>query len=245
LKRASIYISIFLFLIFISNFTLDYSAARQIEGRSPYYLCFASIGAISLESRMDCWAKLEADLDDNQMRDELKKIIKILEIPPANGQIVFDRQGQIRKLQYNGASKGVDYGITITSNAAARISDFTCTAKTRNKYSNLQKAAQALEAASSLTWKCYYLYSGRLPTPLNEAAQRELMKVVLKHFKGQEINRYHDSRMTVITAYSPVVGVESVVLAGRKCNLQASIRRDSISDNSYVYIGSPLILGDY
>lgn len=245
MKRALIYIGIFIFIIITSNLAVNYSAARQIEGRSPYYLCFASIGAISLESRLDCWAKLEENLDDNAMRDELDKLLKILKIPPANGQIVFDGQGQIRKLNYTVASQGIDYSIAITSDAAAQITDFTCTVKTGDRYINLQNIAESLETDSSMSWKCYYLYAGRLPASLNAAAQRDLMKVIIHHFKGQEINRYRDNRMTVITAYSPVAGMDGVDLAGRKCNLQAAVRRDNISDNSYVYIGSPLILGDY
>lgn len=245
MKKGIIIIFVFVFLSAIGNFVTDYSIARQIAGRSPYYLCFASIGAISLESRSDSWAKLDSSLNSKEMRKELEKILDSLEILPANGQISCDRQGQISKLQYTCLNKGISYQIMITSNAKKLVTDIVCTAKTRERSVNLQKKAQALKTAGNMKWKTYYLYSGRLPEPLNSAAQKDLMRIILKHFKSQEINRFHDTRMTVATAYSPLVDVDSVKLAGQKCNLQASVRRDNITNTTYVYVGSPLILGDY
>lgn len=245
MKKGIIYVLIFVFLCATGNFISDYSFARQIEGRSPYSLCFASIGAISLESRMDCWAKLKSSLDNKKMRKELEKAQDSLELSPADGRTTFNRQGQIRKLSYTAIKKGVGYQIVITSDTKKRVTDFACTAKTRDRSVNLQKMAASLSANGRLKWKTYYLYSGRLPEPINAAAQKELMRIILKNFKSQEITRFHDTRMTVATAYSPLVNVDSVKLAGRQCNLQASVRRDTITNKTYIYIGSPLILGDY
>lgn len=245
MKKGIIYILIFVFLCALGNFVSDYSVARQIAERSPYSLCFASIGAISLESRMDSWAKLKSSLDNKEMRKELERIQDSLELSPADGHTAFDRQSQISKLSYTSISQGVSYQIVIASDATKRVTDFTCTAKTRDRSVNLQKKAEALNTDNSLKWKTYYLYTGRLPEPINAAAQKELMRVILKNFKSQEITRYHDARMTVATAYSPLVQADSIKLAGRQCNLQASVRLDAITNNTYVYVGSPLILGDY
>ncbi|MGE5391084.1 MAG: YwmB family TATA-box binding protein [Deltaproteobacteria bacterium] len=245
MQKAFVYFFIFIFLSLLGNFAADYSMARQVAGRSPYYLCFASIGAISLESRLDCWAKLEANLDDDEMCAKLADILKPLNISPAYGQITLDHQNQIRKLHFNCINKGVDYQVLIASSSEGKGTDFIVTIKTEDSRVNLQEVARRLKSNGLMDWKAYFLYSGKMPEPLNQAAQNELMKVVLKPFKGQEINRYQDNRMTVVTAYSPVLDCDSVDLAGRDCNLQASVRRDAITNVSYVYLGSPLILGDY
>jgi len=179
------------------------------------------------------------------MKDNLKTILKSLCITPANGQTCFDRQGQIHKLNFTSLNKGIDYDITIISDSEARITDFIVCIKADNSKVNLQEMDSRLKTVGPMEWKSYYLYAGKLPTPLNQAAQKELIKVLLKPFQGQEINNYVDERMTVVTAFSPVLEIESVELAGHRSNLQVSVRRDSITDVTYVYIGSPLILGDY
>ena len=47
---------------------------------SPYYLSFASIGAISLESRLDCWAKIKYRLEEDELEQRLLEIVRALDI---------------------------------------------------------------------------------------------------------------------------------------------------------------------
>lgn len=57
-KKFLFYLSLFTMLIIIGDYGIDYTIAKQINNKSPYYLSFVSIGANSLESRMDCWATM-------------------------------------------------------------------------------------------------------------------------------------------------------------------------------------------
>ena len=81
LKRCVTYIIIFIILCSISNYSIDYVQGKQINEQSPYYLSFASIGAIYLESRLDCWAKIRTSSTTQELQDYLVNILKTLDIP--------------------------------------------------------------------------------------------------------------------------------------------------------------------
>jgi hypothetical protein len=53
--------------------------------------------------------------------------------------------------------------------------------------------------------------------------------------------------MDCIAAFSPFLqeDYDQVKLAGENYNLQASIRNDSVLNQSYIYLGVPLLLNDY
>lgn len=239
------YFLIFIFLTISGSLAADYSMARQVAGRSPYYLCFASIGAISLESRLDCWAKLNENINDEEMYAKLTDILKSLDISPTCGRTIMNHKGQIRKLYFTCENRGADYQIVISSDAASKGTDLIVTVITEDTKINLQEIARRVKSDGRDNWKAYFLYSGKMPEHLDQTGQNELMKVILKPFKGQQINHYQDERMAVVTAYSPLLECDSVNLDGRDCNFQASVRRDTITNTTYVYVGSPLILGDY
>lgn len=245
MKKGLAYIIIFVFLCTISNNVADYSIAREIAERSPYSLCFASIGAISLASRMDCWAKLKTNLTANEMRHQLDEILKSLQLPSANGHFLFQRRGRISELQYHNLVDNVDYHVIITSNSDTHSTDLVCTVMAENGILKLDDKQKRLCNITHLQWKAYYLYSGLLNQVLNANAQKELLQVVVKQLKAKEINHYSDDRMTGITAFSPKIKSDTIMINDNKCNIQASVRSDHISGKSFVYIGNPLILGDY
>ena len=59
MKKVIIYLSIFVALCSLSSYLIEKELEQKMKPPSPYYLSFASIGAISLESRLDCWAKIK------------------------------------------------------------------------------------------------------------------------------------------------------------------------------------------
>ncbi|NLW91867.1 MAG: hypothetical protein GXY34_09735 [Syntrophomonadaceae bacterium] len=245
MQKPLAYLLIFIFLTLAGSIGADYTMARHVAERSPYYLCFASIGAISLESRLDCWAKLKANLNDDEMNIKLTEILKPLNLSPADGRTNLKHQGSIHKLHYTCHKRGLDYQVVINCDAKINGTDIIVTVKTHDPRANLQQIAARLKSAGRMDWKAYFFYSGKMPEQLDQAAQNNLMKVVLKLFKAQQINHYQDEHMTIVTAYSRVLDCDSITLNGRDCNLQASVRNDTVTDMTYIYLGSPLLLGDY
>jgi len=229
----------------LGNGLINHSIRKQLANQSPYYLSFASVGAISLESRLDCWAKLDTDSRMVDLRQDMIMILSCLELPFKTSDLQVIKHGRNTELQYSITHNENNYYISLKSNPVLKETHYMITVKSSIHDLQVQRIQDSLDKHSGLSWQYYILHSGRLKERIDGNSYQELLSVVLKKFKAHNVKKYREGEMMVVTAYSPLASDNVLELEGSKCNLQAAVRHDKVDRQTYIYIGSPLIIADY
>jgi hypothetical protein len=245
MKKIIYYLLLFMLLCLLGNSIINNSIRTQLANQSPYSLSFASIGAISLESRLDCWAKLNTDSTLTDLKQEMNKILACLQLPYDASLMQIRDKGQTRALEYNIFQKKINYHISLKSDPELQETYYVITVKSTANDFRAQTIQDKLNGHPGLKWQYYTLHSGRLKERVNNSSHVEILSAVLKKFKACNVKQYREDQMMVVTAYSPIVGGNALDLNGSKCNLQAAVRNDEIERQTYIYIGSPLIIAEY
>jgi hypothetical protein len=243
MKKMLIYILVFIILCFLADTGINASMAKQIDNQSPYCLSFASIGANLLESRLDCWAKIKPAESFQEMDQELIKILDILDIPV--DQAAFNHQSDEGKLtlRYQAAKAQSNYIITLQTEKQATY--FVLTAISR--HDDLTLRADEKKLKNKYKCKSYFQYKGIIESCPDNNGRKSISQVICKCFKAQDSVCYEKGDLISMATFSPVLKnkYDQVVLAGKVYNLQIAISNDSNKNQSYVYLGIPLLLNDY
>jgi hypothetical protein len=245
-RRIIFIIFSFILICTFCNYKINSQQKKEILLPSPYHLSFASIGAISLESRLDCWARIKKTSSAEEIRQNMENILKILKVPVdsknfENGKhpvsMTFCSAYGDYRLQLNGQSddqSGETY--FMLSLVSSECSS-----------SYLRSLPRILSRGSNMNWTSYYLYTGRIDQSLNTESQQKILRTVMKTLHSEEIDCFAGKNLVSITGYSrSMENVSPPVLLGRKkYNIQVAARNIAKEGKTYIYIGSPLILNDY
>jgi len=246
LKKSLIYILTFILLCSTSNYSIDYVLGKQIEKQSPYYLSFASIGAIYLESRLDCWAKIRTSSSQQELQDYLCHILQSLDLALDQKCLSLNRTEYATILNYRQARPKQALFVTIKSDNRLNESYFLLSIVSQDKKCIMSDYEPRLNRNIGLKWQYYYLYQGEIPYLIAEKSKPELISVVLKNMQARKVEGYEYNGMASLTAYSPALEktVPALSINGKKYNLQVAISNNNDKAKTDIYIGSPLILGD-
>ncbi|MDD2585164.1 MAG: YwmB family TATA-box binding protein [Syntrophomonadaceae bacterium] len=247
MKRAILYVLIFIFLCSLCNYSIDYTIGKQIENQSPYYLSFASIGAISLESRMDCWAKINTTSNRESLENDLTNILKAFGLPMRPENFTEENSSHSYILRYDIAAQNIIYQFIVESDGKLGETYYIVTLLTDDKKVNLMEYRNKLDKIIGLEWTCYYLYTGLLNNNIEQSSRLTMVDVVLKNLKATKVDTWANENSLSTTGYSQVLvrKIPPVSIQEKKYNVQVAISSDYENNKTYVYIGSPLILGDY
>jgi|GEM_PF-570578 len=89
-----------------------------------------------------------------------------------------------------------------------------------------------------------YMITGRIPGYLSLEERKKRAEAVLSAFKATKIEGLEEEELVSITAYSPLLP-QKVEVAGRKANLNVALRFHTTDNTTYLYLGSPLLAGEY
>ncbi|MCG0278553.1 MAG: YwmB family TATA-box binding protein [Thermanaeromonas sp.] len=89
-----------------------------------------------------------------------------------------------------------------------------------------------------------YLVIGRIPGYLSLEERKQRVQTVLSAFEATKIEGLEEEELVSITAYSPLLP-QKVEVAGQKANLNVALRFHSTDNTTYLYLGSPLLGGEY
>lgn len=245
MKKCLVYVALFIIFCFLGDLAVDSAIASQISKRSPYSLSFACIGAISLESRLDCWAKIKSASSSQDLSEYLNQILQALNAPLDYRQVVFNQAAGTLKLQYKISQKNTKYQLELTSSSQEKSTLVSVSIVTSGAPINLLEEEKKLEQVPGLHWQHYRFHRGVLKDPVTYPSQLVLLKVVMKTLQGQDVDIYRDGKLTCVTAYSPILNSRAVMSADRKYNIQAALRSNEREGKTYFYMGSPLIVGEY
>ncbi len=243
MKKVLIYLIIFVTLCAASGYGIDHLVYHEIDHQSPYYLSFASIGAISLESRLDCWAKLNRKLSQEELQAQAKEVLNNLGMPWDDEKAIPNSKNNDHALAYTVQSGHLTYSFSAETDSDKNESYFLLSVISRDKSSDLSSLEERLRQGN-LNWRYYYLYTGKLDHYADQESRRQLLEVMLENMDSHSDEVYEDQYMTSISAYTPLFN-NSVKVQDKKYNLQIAARSVIGEQEAFIYIGQPLIIGDY
>ncbi len=243
MKRILIYLIVFASLCAVSGYGIDYVVYNKIDHQSPYYLSFASIGAISLESRLDCWAKINQKLSQDELERKFNEVISNLEIDRVNEKMVRTDKKSGNIISYTAHSQQVSYTISAETNIDTNETYFLLNVTSPDQSYDLSKVEEKLRPGK-IDWQYYYLYTGKLDHYVDQESRKTLINVILENLGADSNELYEDQNMTSITAYTPLFD-NSVTVQNKKYNLQVAAKSTLQQKEAIIYIGQPLIIGDY
>lgn len=243
MKKILIYILVFIILCYLADTGMNQSIAKQIDNRSPYCLSFASIGANLLESRLDSWAKIKTAENFNELDDELIGILNLLDLPVQESLMKYSQEQGKFLIDYQIAQNHTEYHISLQTENHATY--FLLTAISRQGDLLLRNDAKLLK--QQYQSKSYFQYKGVINARPDSDGRQKILQVICKCLHAQENDLYQSQGMVSMATFSPILQDEfdQVELAGEIYNLQMAIHNDSNKDQSYVYLGIPLLLNDY
>lgn len=244
MQKVLLYIFLFASFCGIIEWSVNYTVAKQIKSQSPYCLSFSSIGANLLESRIDCWAKIKTTSSTEEMDQNLIIILNHLQLPVENHKFVHAHNNNGDSLEYDCQKSAATFRFILQSDQKQK--DLYILISILSKQENLLPAYEK-KLAKLLDCNCYYLYTGTINYNLSPSSQADLLKVVTKQMDATLVDTYQQDNTTSITAFSPKLsGTVKPIDAGlNKVNVQAALRSNPRDNQTYVYIGSPIILGEY
>lgn len=247
MKRSLISIFIFIFLCLFSNHTIDYSMGKHIEERTPYSLSFASIGAISLESRLDCWAKLRSSSNRKELEKYLATITTCLHLEYRPQDIRAQTSENSLELLYDISQDRIAYHIALQSDLEANETHFILSAESTDEKIRLEQVKTHLDSILGLEWHEYYLYTGEINGILDQKAVQELTSVVMRNLQATVVESYHEGYSFSFTGCSKSMQhiIKPVSGDGQSYNVQLAFHNIPSQNKTYVYIGFPLIVGNY
>ncbi len=243
MKKVTIYILVFIIFCYLADAGIKLSIAKQIDNRSPYCLSFASIGANLLESRLDSWAKIKTAENFNELDKELIGILTLLELPVQVSAMNYAQDKGKLILKYHTVKDRTDYHISLQTENHTTY--FILTAVSCHGDLSLRNNAKLLK--QQYKSKSYFQYKGIINARTDLEGQQKILHVMCKGMHARERDFYQSQEMISVATFSPKLQDEfdRVELAGEIYNLQMAIRNDSNKDQSYVYLGIPLLLNDY
>ncbi len=242
MKKVLIYLIIFASLCAISGYGIDHMVYNKINHQSPYYLSFASIGAISLESRLDCWAKINQKLSQDELHRKSEEIFNNLGISWVDEGVVTNNIDSEYMISYTYQSGQIIYTFSAQTDTDENETYFLLNVVSRDEY-DLSKLEEKLREGE-LKWQYYYLYTGKLDHYIDQETRIELINVILQNLGAESSEVYEDQYMTSITAYTPLFD-NSVTVQNKQYNVQIAAKSVLQQQEAFIYIGNPLIIGDY
>lgn len=242
MKRALIYLIIFAALCSISGYLFDQELEQKMKDPSPYYLSFASIGAISLESRLDCWAKLNHKLSQDELKQRSQEIIDTLGILRAGAPIRAEIESD-SLVKYTFQDGQVNYSISGQNDSQKNESYFLLKVITYEGSTDLSGVEKKLQG-DKLDWQYYYLYTGKINHYMDKESRADIIKVILENLGAEGGELYEDDNASSIASFTPLFN-NNIQVQEQKYNVQVAARSVREQQQAIVYIGQPLIMSDY
>ncbi|QGU00735.1 hypothetical protein SYNTR_2141 [Candidatus Syntrophocurvum alkaliphilum] len=243
MKRFLLYIIIFAALCHIADTSIHSAVSRDFEKRSPYQLSFASIGANLLEFRMDSWAKIKINTTE-EMKQQLKQSLDILEIEYCENNLEYRKSGTNDIIYYNTVKNGDEIDFTLEYDPNNCEAFYLVTITSNKSLEHIKSYHDRL--TNNFNIRSYYLLTGKIDYPIEYTAKYNLIQVALKNVGAEEINVFKDGRVVSVTGYSELLEntILSEVIQNKEYNIQIAMRSSQVG-KTYIYMGFPLILGEY
>ncbi|MEN6328030.1 MAG: YwmB family TATA-box binding protein [Syntrophomonas sp.] len=240
--KPGLYIVVFIILCSFANYLIDYTIEKEINNRSPYYLSFASIGAISLESRLDCWAKINTTSTSQKLKQDMLSLLYYLDIPINANQIQIKTNQDATILQYEFTQNQKQFEFLFCSNQNKNESWYMLKFSSKDKSGDIEKYMETTKRfRGDLAWQYHYQYAGEIAPKIDSISQQKILKVIMKNLDVKEQRTSINNNFISSTGFSPKIKnvIPAVANYDHLYNVEAQIKSDPKAGKTLVYIGSP------
>ncbi|MEA1959847.1 MAG: YwmB family TATA-box binding protein [Bacillota bacterium] len=245
MKKIFSYILVFAVLCVAIDTMIDFSLGQQIKNQSPYELAFASTGANLLESRMDCWAKINSNPNEEAMEEILCEILTCLELPINRSRFLQEKDNEQTIISYEIDDLSQWHHLQVRYHNENGETHFLMSSVSSQDDLKQRRFEKILQKEMELT--TYYRYTGMIKERSTPEGRNKLIDLIFKSLIAEKVDHYQDLFLTAGTGYSKDLEVYGQVLniAGKKVNVQVGIKCADSDENTRIYLGFPLLLNDY
>lgn len=208
---------------------------------SLHYLAFSRIGASLLESRLDAWATINTKSNVKEMKERLLEIGQVLEIPLEAEMVKTSRNNDITVVRTSISRDNGQYFLSAQSGDGHTLLlvSVILSGKGNGRLEQCEKRIKDLLPAQTASQ-----YTGVLPGEVSSSRKLLLIERMFEVFKAETIEVYKTSNAVSATGFTPFISIR-LGHGKKQYNLQAAVRYNGIEDKTYIYLGTPLLLGEY
>lgn len=246
MKKIILYVLTFIVVCSVTSYGIDYTVGQSLQNQSPYYLSFASIGANSLESHLDTWAKIKTSSTEEELESYLFNILRSLNLPADQNNFKSLINENKIILDYELSVEKSSFKIILESDEKLKETYFIISIIDED-INNLKGYSNKLNNIIGLKWKTYYKHYGVLELVVDGKSSQKLIEVMMKNLQAENVNIYSDGKTCSATGYSKLLErvVPPTKINNENVNVQIAVQIDESKKQTNIIIGSPLILGNY
>ncbi len=225
-------------------FRVQHVLKPETINSNPEQLCslaFSKTGATLLESRLDAWATIKKSSDLPEMKRLLRKVGQELDIEVDEKLLSTTASPELLVAGTSAVQGDRQYLLTAQCSQGSTMVLISIISSEREcpEFHKYQEAIRKVVPASTAV-QCTAAITGDVGT----AGRRKLIEQMFTTLGARTIEVYEKGNTVSATGHTPLIS-NSLGYEKKQYNLQAAVRYNAVEDKTYIYLGSPLLLGDY
>ncbi|MDR1615742.1 MAG: YwmB family TATA-box binding protein [Syntrophomonadaceae bacterium] len=237
MPRVFTYLLAFVLLATIGINVADYAMGLEDYNKTPYQQAFSSIGANSLEFRLDCWAKIKKDPEHKYQ----KQIDEISQALGTRLERTKREETDNKSFKYQGWLDGARYNIVFRE-TNGDITYIIVTLVFACDRQNIITCETNLNKIKTIGWNFCQLYHGGIDLLVAPEALEILLDIMAKNMGAEIVERHLGDNYVSATLKNQKYRSN---IFKNTCNWQIAVRRDQSGQKTLIWIGSPFIVSDY
>jgi hypothetical protein len=237
MPKVFTYLLAFVLLTTIGMNVANYTIELKDYNKTPYQQAFSSIGANSLEFRLDCWAKIKKD-PDHEYQKQINAISQALGI-----RLESDKweKSEVQSLKYKSQINDAQCSI-IFRETDEDITYIIMALIFASDQQNIMSYQMNLNKIKNIKWNFCQLYHGYMDLLVTQEALEILLEVMSKNMSAEIAEKYLGDNYVSATLKHKKGQIN---ILKNTYDWQIALRRDQDSQKTLIWIGSPYIISDY
>jgi 6-phosphogluconate dehydrogenase len=161
---------------------------------------------------------------------------------PASPELKKERESDIL-LRYTFQDRQLSYYISAQTDKNKNESYFLLKVISPTANADLAQVEKKLHK-DELDWQYYYLYTGKINHYLDKESRAAIIQVIIDNLGAKGGELYEDDNASSMASFTPLFD-NGITVQEQKYNVQVAARSIQRQQEAIVYIGQPLIMGDY
>lgn len=225
-------------------------AAQTIDNFTITEKTFKQSGLEIAEIKLQAWGQISNRMfSEQELREKYGYLVDSLGLEPAKAAFQRESDGFISLSHLEANSSGT-WQISLQSipvestGGGETYLGFLYVPQTlehgREAYGNIPSALEKIGFQNDLG----LTFTGIIPNIINEQKKREMLKLLAKGVQGEFVEGISTGDLTSLSYYTQQ-GKGTIIVNGRKINLNMALHGDTEENKTYFYVGMPLIYQEY
>lgn len=244
----------FSLILTIILFTIGYMSLYYREGHSLVIAkAFESSKAKFVSSEVYAWGKVTNELAGfdkiEQLADSFADELEVIENDAFSRKII--RNDSIDKIEIIGSSgngKTVNIIGQLNKNEGKKAEGYISIGVNSDapdlKLEETEEHIRGLFSRNKIKPRISSCITGFFEGKLGYEALNIISRQILKKASARKVNGVSDNNLISVSAHSPFID-DSLMVDGKKVNMNLAIRYNSYEDRTYIWLASPVITVEY